>query len=127
MRHAQCQRVERDISAYGCVGYLSPTSNTDIMRRVVLALLFAAAGTGRAQGAIHEYRPEIVLTLPRVQGFGLQLLLEQHLATSNLAPNELTQGIGISSPVLYDPLALRFAMEVRQVIMPAVTEHRYIP
>jgi hypothetical protein len=98
------------------------------MRRVVLAsLLLTAFGTGRAQDAAHEYRPEIAVTLPRLYGFGLQLLVEQHLATSDLAPNERTQGVGLVTPTLYAPLTARFVMEVRQVIMPTVTEHRYIP
>lgn len=98
------------------------------MRRVVFAcLLLAAFNTGRAQGAAHEYRPEIVVTLPRLYGFGLQFLVEQHLETGDLAPNELIQGVGIVTPTLYAPANARFVMEVRQVITPTVTEHRYIP
>jgi hypothetical protein len=98
------------------------------MRRVVLAsLMLAGFNTARAQDAIYEYRPEIVLTLPRIRGFGLQALLEQHLETNNLTPNERIQGIGLSSPVLFEPISARLVMEARQVVTPTYAEHRYIP
>lgn len=97
-------------------------------RRVVLAsLLFAASATARAQGANHEYRPELVLTLPRVQGYGLQILFESHIETEDLKEAERIAGVGIVSPTLYEPLSVRFAVEGRQVSSPTVVEHRYIP
>src|SRR3954471_14461331 len=99
-----------------------------MLRRVALAsLLLAGSASAGAQSAVYEYRPEIVLTLPRVHGYGVQLLFEQHLETSDYAPNERIQGFGLVTPTLYEPIALRFVVEARQVIMPLVTEHRYIP
>lgn len=87
-------------------------------------LCVAAVRTAGAQVAIREYRPALIVTSPRVRGFGAQLLVEQHLATGNLAPNERTVGVGLVSPVF---LHVRAALEARQVMQPTVLEHRYIP
>ena len=94
--------------------------------RLALApvLLAIASATAGGQAAIHEYRPEIIVTSPRVHGFGAQFLYEQHLETGTLAPNERIQGVGIVSPVF---LHVRAAVEVRQVQQPTHVEHRYIP
>lgn len=89
-----------------------------------LVLCVAAAATAGAQAAIREYRPEIVVTSPRVRGFGAQFLAEQHLAMGDLAPNERILGVGVVSPVF---LHVRAALEARQVMQPTVLEHRYIP
>lgn len=96
------------------------------MRHALLASVLLAATCVEASGqtATHEYRPEIVITSPRVYGFGAQFLYEQHLETSTLAPHERIQGIGILSPTFFH---LRGALEVRQVQQPTVVEHRYIP
>jgi len=96
------------------------------MRLALLASVLLAATSVEASGqpAIHEYRPEIIVTSPRVLGFGAQFLYEQHLETGTLAPNERIQGIGIVSPSF---LHVRAALEVRQVQQPTVLEHRYIP
>jgi hypothetical protein len=96
------------------------------MRLALLApvLLAALSTAASAQSAIHEYRPEVVITSPRVHGFGGQFLYEQHLETETLAPNERIIGVGIVVPPFH---GLRGALEVRQVQMPTVLEHRYIP
>ena len=88
---------------------------------VLLAIVSANAG---GQATIHEYRPEIIVTSPRVHGFGAQFLYEQHLETGTLAPHERIQGVGIVSPVF---LHVRAAVEVRQVQQPTFVERRYIP
>jgi len=41
----------------------------------------------------------------------VQLLFEQHLETSDYAPNERIQGFGLVTPTLYEPIALRFVVE----------------
>ena len=96
------------------------------MRFTLFAAVLVIAGTAPAgaQATIREYRPEIVVTSPRVRGFGAQLLLEQHLSMSTLAPNERILGVGVVSPVF---LHLRAALEARQVMRPAELEFRYIP
>lgn len=97
------------------------------MRRAFLAsllLALSAPGTS-AQSPIHEYRPEIIVTLPRVDGFGLQLLLDEHLAMSDLAPNEIQIGVGVVTPHLHH---VNVALEVRQVrTINGTLEHRYVP
>lgn len=64
------------------------------------------------------------MTSPRYAGYGLQFLYEQHLQMADLAPNERILGLGVVSPTYG---LFRFALEVRQVTQPTVTEHRYIP
>ena len=87
-------------------------------------LVVAGAVAAGAQAAIREYRPEVIVTSPRVRGFGAQLLVEQHLAMGTLAPNERILGVGVVSPVF---LHLRAALEARQVMRPTELEFRYIP
>ncbi len=95
------------------------------MRLIVLAssLLITIAARVHAQ-AIHEYRPELVVTLPRVSGVGVTLLIEQHLGTGDLAPNERILGVGLVSPLLH---RVSLAMEARQVLTGGVMEHRFLP
>lgn len=95
------------------------------MRLVVLAsfLLIAIAARAHSQ-AIHEYRPELVVTLPRVSGVGVTLQFEQHLGMGDLAPNERILGVGLVSPLFH---RVSVAMEARQVLTGGVTEHRYLP
>lgn len=87
-------------------------------------LVVAGAAAAGAQAANREYRPEIIVTSPRMRGFGAQLLVEQHLAMGTLAPNERILGVGVVSPVF---LHLRAALEARQVMRPTELEFRYIP
>ena len=96
------------------------------MRLTLFASLLALSTATNASGqaAIREYRPEIIVTSPRVRGFGAQFLAEQHLAMGDLAPKERILGLGVVSPVF---LHLRAALEARQVMQPTVLEHRYIP
>ena len=97
------------------------------MRRAFFALLLLAvlAPSSSAQSTIHEYRPEIIVTLPRVHGFGLTMLLDEHLAMSDIAPNEVQLGMGVVTPQFHRASA---AFEVRRVKMINGTfEHRYIP
>ncbi|MEP6989494.1 MAG: hypothetical protein ABJA80_01085 [bacterium] len=95
------------------------------MRLIVLAsaLLVTAAARVHAQ-AIHEYRPELVVTLPRVAGVGVTLLIEQHLGMGDFAPNERILGVGVVSPPYH---RVSVAMEARQVLTGGVMEHRFLP
>src|SRR5258708_12279105 len=95
------------------------------MRRAFLASLLLAAGVPvRAQTALHEFRPELIMTSPRAWGVGVQLLIEQHLATETFAVNERIQGLGLVSP---GPIGTRLALEVRQFSQPPITEPPSIP
>jgi hypothetical protein len=96
------------------------------MRLPIVAVLLLAAGASvlRAQEEIHEYRPEIIVTLPRWHGYGLWLLHEQHLGTGDLAPNERIQGVALLSPVKHRS---SLSLELRQVSQPQQIEHRWIP
>lgn len=97
------------------------------MRRVPLAalLLVSLARESAAQHRLHEYRPEVILTLPRVQGFGVTLLLDERLDMSDEAPNEVQLGVGLVSPQVH---RMSVALELRQVkYVTGVVEHRYIP
>lgn len=89
-------------------------------------LLTAALATSiGAQSTLHEYRPEVIVTLPRVSGFGVTLLLDERLAMSDLAPTEVMVGMGLVTPQLY---RASLAFEVRQVHqINGAIEHRYIP
>jgi hypothetical protein len=97
------------------------------MRRVPLALLLLISLTrnSAAQHKLQEYRPEVIVTLPRVYGFGMTLLLDERLDMSDAAPNEVQLGAGIVSPQVH---RMSVAMELRQVkYVTGVVEHRYIP
>jgi hypothetical protein len=98
------------------------------MRQVLFASLFLAtiSSPTRAQSQLREYRPEAIITLPRVSGFGVTLLLDERLAMGDLAPNEVILGLGLVSPQFYHRTSV--AMEVRQVrTLNGPLEHRYIP
>jgi hypothetical protein len=91
----------------------------------IFTLLLLAAPSLSAQEALHEYRPEIIVTLPRWHGMGVMLIDEQHVATGDLAPTERQQGIGLVSPALS---YVALGVELRQVTMPnGVVEHRWQP
>jgi hypothetical protein len=97
------------------------------MRRVALTILLLASSAlpMRAQVKLREYRPEVILTLPRVRGFGMTLLLDERLAMDNLAPNEIILGVGFVTPQVH---RMSGAVEIRQVkLISGVVEHRYIP
>jgi hypothetical protein len=96
------------------------------MRRVVLSQLLIAVVAARtqAQEAIREYRPEVIVTGPRLYGVAAQLLVEQHLQMRDFAPNERIMGIGLNTSTF---LHVRGALEARQVQTPTTLEHRYIP
>jgi hypothetical protein len=97
------------------------------MRRVQLAvlLLISLARDSAAQHKLHEYRPEVIITLPRVAGYGVTLLLDERLDMSDEAPNEVQLGVGIVSPQVN---RMSVALELRQVkYITGVVEHRYIP
>ena len=96
------------------------------MRPSLLASLLIAAASPCvfAQSVIHEYRPEIAVTSPRVGGFGLTLLFEQHLEVETLSPNERILGFGVVSPAFHH---VSVAFETRQVQLNGNLEHRYLP
>ena len=96
------------------------------MRRAVFAALFLAAAVRPSDAqTLHEYRPEVILTLPRVHGFGMTLLLDERLAISDLAPNEVILGVGLVTP---QKNRMSAALELRQVkLISGAVEHRYIP
>ena len=87
-----------------------------------IAVLFATRAQG--QSAVHEYRPELTLTTPRVEGVALQFVVEQHLETATLAPDERQLGVALTGPTWS---GLRPAFEVRYIEAPTSYEHRYIP
>ena len=89
-----------------------------------LLLLSLLAGSTRAQDAVREYRPEIVITSPRFHAIALQTIVEQHLQMRDLAPNERILGIGLNTSTF---LHVRGGFEARQILTPTALEHRYIP
>jgi hypothetical protein len=100
-------------------------SRPPILLLLLLAAFVLRAPTLAAQDALHEYRPEIILTLPRWHGVGVTLIDEQHIATGDLAPTERQQGMGVVSPAFAHG---SFGVELRQVTMPTgVVEHRWQP
>ncbi|MDB4913205.1 MAG: hypothetical protein JWM95_849 [Gemmatimonadetes bacterium] len=109
------------------VSYLSPLSLQPFrMRSVIVASLFALTSASVAQPqALKEYRPEIILTLPRVHGFGLQLVLDDRLSMDDVIPNERIMGGGIVSPVFHGMSLLMEAKQVRE--RDGTFEHRYVP
>jgi hypothetical protein len=95
------------------------------IRQSIATLCLCAAHASRAQAPAHEYRPQVVVTLPRWHGGALALMIEQHLATDGLGPVERHQGIFLLGPGLEFGNA---SLELRQVVSGAgVVEHRYIP
>jgi len=97
------------------------------MRRVLIALLFLVSLSrgSAAQSRLQEYRPEVIVTLPRLYGYGMTLLLDERLAMSDVALNEVQLGAGIVSPQVH---RMSVAMELRYVkYITGVVEHRYVP
>ena len=89
-----------------------------------LLLIATSITPARAQNALCEYRPEIVITGPRYHGVAVQALIEQHLQMRDLAPNERVLGVGLNTSTF---LHVRAGIEARQVLTPTALEHRYIP
>ena len=90
-----------------------------------VVLSAAAAPAARAQEPSHEYRPELIVTLPRFHGAGLSVLEEQHLRTDAYTPVERQHGVTVLLPA--SPLGTP-SLEMRQVVSGAgLVEHRYIP
>ncbi|MEO7457433.1 MAG: hypothetical protein ABIY52_14305 [Gemmatimonadaceae bacterium] len=97
------------------------------MRSVLLASLGLLVATAMcsAQSQTHEYRAEVIITLPRIRGFGLLMVMDQRLAMSDLTQDEINIGSGIISPQFHRMSA---AFEARQVkTVSGSVEHRYIP
>ncbi|MEO8333482.1 MAG: hypothetical protein ABI664_00820 [bacterium] len=97
------------------------------MRRVPIALLLLISFTraSAAQHKLREFRPEIIITSPRVHGFGMTFLLDERLDMSDEAVNESQVGIGVVTPQVH---RMSLAMELRQVkYLSGVVEHRYVP
>jgi hypothetical protein len=94
-------------------------------RHWLAVLWICAAQAARAQAPSHEYRPQVVVTLPRWHGTALALMTEQHLETAGLGPVERHQGVFLLGPGLEFGSA---SLELRQVVAgTGVVEHRYIP
>ncbi len=95
-------------------------------QQVALALLAALASRpAHAQASLREYRPELIVTLPRWHGVGVTLLEEQHLATRALARTEELRGLGLVSPAFTHGSV---GVEMRQVRLGSgAFEHRWIP
>ncbi len=97
------------------------------MRSVFLAslALIAATTTITAQSQVREYRSEVIVTMPRVRGFGVLLVMDQRWAMKDLSTSESVIGTGLSSPQ-FNRMSL--AVEARQVKTSSGTvEHRYVP
>jgi hypothetical protein len=94
-------------------------------RRSLVLLWLCAAYAAHGQAPSHEYRPQLVVTLPRWHGVAVGFMTEQHLETAGLGPVERHQGIILFGPGLEFASAL---VELRQVVTGAgLVEHRYIP
>jgi hypothetical protein len=97
------------------------------MRSVLLAslALLASATLCSAQSRLNEYRTEIIVTLPRVRGFGVLMLMDQRLGMSDLSVHETILGTGVISPQFH---RMSVALEARHVKSGSGTvEQRYIP
>ena len=97
------------------------------MRSVLLATLalVAAAASGSAQTRLREYRAEVIVTMPRVYGFGVLFVTDQRWAMEDLSNSESVIGTGLSSPQFH---RMSLAVEARQVkTSNGTVEHRYIP
>jgi hypothetical protein len=94
------------------------------LRFASLLLLTIAMRRAAAQGTVHEYRPEITVSLPRWHGARLGVVVEQHLLTDSYGVSERQQGIVLGAPELD---LFGASVELRQVVAGSVVEHRYIP
>src|SRR3981189_232800 len=91
----------------------------------ILTLLLLVGPLLGAQGALHEYRPVIIVTLPRWHGVGMTVIDEQHVATGDLVSTERQQGKGLVSPAFPHG---SLGVELRQVTMASgLVEHRWQP
>jgi hypothetical protein len=94
-------------------------------RLSLATLCLCALHVARAQGTSHEYRPQLLVTLPRWHGAAIALMTEQHFETAALGPVERQQGVFLLGPGLEFGSA---SLELRQVTTgTGVVEHRYIP
>jgi hypothetical protein len=102
-----------------------PSSRPSILSFSLLLTIAPVTPPLAAQDALHEYRPEIIVTLPRWHGVGVTVIDEQHIATGDLAPTERQQGMGVVSPAFPHG---SFGVELRQVTMAnGPLEHRWQP
>ena len=90
-----------------------------------LVLVMSLIGPSLRAQAAREYRPEIIVTLPRWHGVGLLVVDEEHLDMHDLAHNERQRGAGIVSPSYEHGFAAVEMREIRQTT--GVIEHRWIP
>jgi hypothetical protein len=104
---------------------MHPSRRLLLLVHALLSALVLVAPTLAAQDALHEYRPEIIVTLPRWRGLGVTVIDEQHVASGDLAPTERQQGMGVVSPAFAHG---SFGVELRQVTMASgMVEHRWQP
>jgi hypothetical protein len=102
-----------------------PPRRTPTLSLSLLVALVLVAPALAAQDALREYRPEIIVTLPRWHGVGVTVIDEQHVATGDLAPTERQQGMGVVSPAFAHG---SFGVELRQVtLVNGLVEHRWQP
>ena len=93
---------------------------------VIASLLLEAAfhhAIAQSVPVVHEFRYQVLVTLPRVHGFAGTLIVEEHVATDDLAPTEQIQGLGVISPLFH---RMSLASEIRQVVSRGAVEHRYV-
>jgi hypothetical protein len=96
-----------------------------LTRRIIALLLLFLPLAARGQAPSHEYRPELIITLPRWHGAALALLEEQHLHTTGLDAVERQHGVILSAPRVSAGVA---SLELRQVVAGSgLVEHRYVP
>lgn len=96
------------------------------MRSALLASLLVAAAVPAAQAQIlREYRPEIIITSPRVDGYGIQFVIDDRISQDDNIINERITGLGIVSPVFHGMSVLLEAKAVRE--RDGTFEHRYVP
>jgi hypothetical protein len=94
------------------------------IRSLTLSVAFVLVAPAlAAQDAVHEYWPQILVTLPRWNGVGVMIIEELHVATVHIAPSERQQGMGVASPAFAHG---SFSLELYQVTTAnGVVEHRW--
>lgn len=97
------------------------------MRSFLLATLALVTITARglAQDSYRELRAEVVVTLPRIHGYGVLFVIDDRFEMRTLAQREAIAGTGVISPQFH---GMSGAVEIRQVRSNAgAMEHRYVP
>lgn len=97
------------------------------MRSVLLAslALLAPLFASNAQSQLREYRAEVIVTMPRIHGFGVLFVTDQRWAMQDLTNSENVIGTGLISPQFH---RMSVAIEARQVkTANGTVDHRYIP